>query len=122
MSYFPTIASGSTGPTGPTGPTGAASTVPGPTGPTGPTGATGATGPAASAVPPRVITVSGPVTVGAADGLVVISKTANETTTVTLESNPVSGAARRIKDGKGDAASFPTTIVAASGTIDGAAG
>lgn len=70
---------------------------------------------------PRVVTAAGNVTVAAADGLIVVAKTAGQATTVTLEANPVAGAVHRIKDGRGDAATNNITVVPAAGTIDGAA-
>lgn len=77
----------------------------------------------ATAMPiaPRTITTASSVTVAATDGLVVINKATGAATTVTLEAGPVPGTVHRIKDGKGDAATNPITILPASGTIDGAA-
>lgn len=125
---------GPTGPTGiasatpgPTGSAGAASTVPGPAGPTGPAstvpGPAGPSGPAGTYVPPapRIVTAGASVTVAAANGLIVVNKTAGSPTTVTLEASPIAGSAHRVKDGKGDASVNPITIAPASGTIDGAA-
>lgn len=78
-------------------------------------GAVSATG----RVVPRIVTAAGPVTILAGDGLVVINQAVPAAVSITMEANPLPGAAHRIADGNGSAAQFPHTIAAASGTIDG---
>lgn len=68
----------------------------------------------------RVVTTSGGVTVASNDDVVVINKSATETTAVTLSTSPVTGRVHVIKDGKGNSAAQNITISAASGNIDGA--
>lgn len=70
---------------------------------------------------PRVVTAAGAVTITAADYVVIVKKTVGAATAVNLEATPVTGATKRIKDGKGDAAANPLTITPAAGTIDGGA-
>lgn len=72
-------------------------------------------------IPPRIVTVAGPITILAADGLVVVNQTVPATVSVTLEANPLAGAAHRISDGNGTAAQFPITVTPASGLVGGKA-
>lgn len=66
-----------------------------------------------------VQTAAGNITV-ANESLVIVDKTVSQVTAVTLPSSPLTGQSVLIKDGKGDAASYPITVSPASGTIDGA--
>jgi hypothetical protein len=66
----------------------------------------------------RVITASGGVTALSTDEVIVINKTANETTTLTLMASPETGKILYIKDGKGNSNSFPTTIQGNGKNID----
>jgi hypothetical protein len=65
----------------------------------------------------RLVTASGDVTVNASDVAIVLNNTTPATTTVTLPTAPASGRYLLIKDGAGNASSFPITI--SGGTIDG---
>ena len=65
----------------------------------------------------RVVTAAGGVTVLSTDGTVVIKKTVAATTAVTLEASPTTGAIHVVKDGAGNAASFPITISPATITV-----
>jgi phosphopantothenate synthetase len=69
----------------------------------------------------RIVTVAGPVTVLSTDQVVVVNKAAGEATLVNLFAFPATGTRIVIKDGRGDAATNPLTIVPAMGTIDGIA-
>lgn len=69
----------------------------------------------------RVITASGGATALITDEIIVINKTPDATTTVTLMANPDIGKIIRIKDGKGTAGSFNITTSGNGKNIDGAA-
>ena len=71
-----------------------------------------------SRIVPRIVTVAGPVTILAGDGLVVINQAVLAAVQITLEANPLQGAVHRIADGNDSAAQFPHTITPASGTIN----
>ena len=66
----------------------------------------------------RIITAAGSVTVGASDRIIVIRKTSPAATTVNLPATPVPWQTLVIKDGAANAATFPITVVPASGNID----
>ena len=68
-----------------------------------------------------VVSSTGAFNIRPYDGVVVINKSANETTQVNLPANPPTGKRLVVKDGKGDAATRNVTIVPAAGPIDGAA-
>ena len=68
-----------------------------------------------------VVSSTGAFNIRPYDGVVVINKSASETTQVNLPANPPTGKRLVVKDGKGDAATRNVTIVPAAGTIDGAA-
>lgn len=68
-----------------------------------------------------IVTAAGNYTADPADGYVLLKKTTGAATQVTLPSAPATGKIITIKDAKGDAATNNITIVAAAGTIDGAA-
>lgn len=53
--------------------------------------------------------------------LVIVKKASGAATQVTLDAVPLAGQQITVKDGKGDAATNPITVVPASGTIDGLA-
>ena len=69
----------------------------------------------------RVITASGGVTALNTDEVVVINKTALETTAVTLMAAPETGKLLHIKDGKGNATTYNITISGNGKNIDGSA-
>ena len=63
---------------------------------------------------------AGNVTATNANYFIIVNKLAAELTAVTLPASPTKSTTFVIKDGKGDAAHRPITVVPASGTIDGA--
>lgn len=67
-----------------------------------------------------IVTADGNYTCETTDAYVLIKKTNASATQVTLPASPEAGKIVTIKDAKGDAATNNITIVAASGTIDGA--
>lgn len=69
----------------------------------------------------RVAAAAGNVAATSVDTFLLVKKTTGAATTVTLEASPATGRVITIKDGRGDAATNPITVVPASGTIDGAA-
>lgn len=69
----------------------------------------------------RVITASGGVTALNTDEIIVINKTVDATTTVTLMANPDIGKLIHIKDGKGTAGTLNITTSGNGKNIDGAA-
>lgn len=66
----------------------------------------------------RVITASGAATASSTDEVIVINKTANETTTLTLMASPETGKILYIKDGKGDSNLYNVTIQGNGKNID----
>ena len=69
---------------------------------------------------PRIV-LSGALTIGATDFIVIANKTVGSATACGLIASPVTGMQVIIKDGKGDAAANNITITPNAGTIDGAA-
>lgn len=69
----------------------------------------------------QVKTTTGDVVLTSADSGLIVKKTPDEATQVTLPASPKLGQKCLIIDGKGDAAAHNITIVPATGTINGAA-
>lgn len=69
----------------------------------------------------RVITASGGVTALSTDEVIVINKTALESTTITLMATPETGKLLHFKDGKGNAVTYNITINGNGKNIDGSA-
>jgi len=67
-----------------------------------------------------IITGAGNYSVQASDYVITINKTVPEVTTVTLPACPSASRSLIVKDGAGNAASFPITIAGNGKTIDGA--
>lgn len=65
----------------------------------------------------RVITVAGDVTVLETDQIIVMRKTTPQVTNINLLPTPISGQWLSVKDGSGNAFSFPITLVPTSGTM-----
>lgn len=66
----------------------------------------------------RIVTTAGPVTVASDDYTLIINQTVAAVTSITLSGAQTAGRRLEIKDGKGDAATYPITL---TGTVDGTA-